>query len=199
MNSLTKPLLLLFFAIACAPKSEVQLTDLDGNRYTTKKYGQTTWMTENLRVKQDKSGNPITFYFPNDDAGNEKDYGLLYDYPTACEVCPEGWHLPNNQDWVSLFELEKTNVSGKFKDSEFWKGESNSDVSGFSVRPTGYGNNGEHHNQFESKTLFWSISKEDDHYVWTYIFEKGNDTIRWASQHPTYANAVRCIKDNSLE
>ena len=170
--------------------------DADGNQYPIKTYGKTVWMAENLRVTQDRLGNAITYYFPNDDASNAQAFGLLYDFETACKVCPDGWSLPGNEAWSELFQLSENNLAARYKDSQFWEGEENANSSMFSARPAGFGNNAEHDNQFQAKTLFWSNTKEDDHFVWAFILAKGIDTIRSASQHPTYAFSVRCIKSS---
>jgi len=185
---------ILVILTCCNPVQESVLVDADGQKYLVNKYGETFWMTENLQTKNDTSGNPIKYYFPNGDSTNIETFGLLYDFETACKVCPNGWELPTNKDWKRLLESSGGNVAGIYKDSQYWEGENNSNSSGFSARPAGFGNNGEHENQFKSKTLFWSNSKEDEHFIWTYIFELGKDSIRVASQHPTYAFSVRCVK-----
>lgn len=194
-----KQVIIMFLVIltCCNPTQESILVDSDGNNYLVKKYGETFWMTENLKIKQDKSGNPIKYSFPNNDSTNIETFGLLYDFETACKICPSGWALPTNEDWERLFESSGGNVASIYKDSQYWEGEINSNSSIFSARPTGSGNNGEYENHFNAKTLFWSKTKEDDHFVWTYILEVGKDSIRMASQHPTYAFSVRCVKSKS--
>ncbi len=179
--------------LSCCKDNTIK--DIESNRYKTKKYGQDEWMIENLRVKKDKMGNAIKYYYPNEDAENASVYGLLYDFETACKLCPSGWRLPNNEEWKTLFELDKRNNASDYKDLKYWDGETNTNSSGFAIRPAGSGNNGEYGNHFQSKTLFWSKTKEDEHFVWTYIFESKKDSIRVASQHPTYAFSVRCIKE----
>ncbi|EZH73509.1 hypothetical protein ATO12_16360 [Aquimarina atlantica] len=193
MNKLFYRIFLFYTIISC--KSETKkLTDIDGNQYSIAKYGETFWMTENLKVRRDINGNDINYFFPDNDSGNVQLYGLLYDFETACKVCPQGWRLPNNADWEQLFNFSKDNVAGNYKDKQFWEGEINSNNSGFSIRPSGIGNNKEHPNNFGENTLFWSDSKEEEHFIWTYILEKGKTKIRKASQHPTYAFSIRCIK-----
>ena len=182
---------LLLSLLACQPRPA--LTDVDGNQYTIQKYGEALWMTENLSVTQDPSGNPVLYFLPNSDSSNVKTYGLLYDYETACKVCPKGWKLPSNQDWEALQTLVDGDAA-TMKDSEFWKNETNSNASSFSARPAGYGNT-EHPNKFGLNTIFWSSTKENEHFIWTYILELGSDSIRKASQHPPYAFSVRCIKE----
>lgn len=187
----------LSFIILSGCQSPASLVDADGNTYPVAQYGETTWMTANLKVRHDRLGNEATYYLPNEDSLTADTYGLLYDYATACRVCPEGWRLPTNEEWDELFNLSEQNMAANYKDSQFWEGEVNSNSSKFSIRPAGSGNNGEYENNFGVKTLFWSATKEDDHFIWTFILEKGKDSIRMASQHPTYAFSVRCVKNNN--
>ena len=171
------------------------LSDADGNVYASKKFGKTLWMTENLRVTHDRSGAEISYFFPNEDSINVAAYGLFYDYETACKVCPDGWKLPSNQDWEALLSHFSWDAS-VLKDTGFWDKESNTNTSSFSARPAGYGNT-EHPNKFQHSSIFWSSTREDDHFIWTYIFEEARDSVRTASQHPTYGFSVRCIKESA--
>ena len=186
-------IILIITLTNCKNSNEI-LMDVDGNTYSTIQIGKNLWMAENLKVTKDKLGNTVNFYFPDGDSTNIRSYGLLYDFENACKVCPEGWKLPHNKDWESLFDLSNNNDARKHKDARFWKDEQSSETSLFSVRPAGIGNNQEHPNNFGTKTLFWSSDKEEEHFIWTYILEKNKGTIRKASQHPTYAFSVRCIK-----
>ncbi|WP_424961480.1 fibrobacter succinogenes major paralogous domain-containing protein [Ekhidna sp.] len=190
------PLIPFFYlALASCGTGHAPLQDVDGNQYRTKRYGEAVWMLENLRATKDKKGNDITFYYPNRDSTTTQEYGLLYDFETACKVCPEGWRLPSIQDWENLFNLRNQNDARLFKDKRFWTSGANSNESEFSVRPAGYGNI-EHPNNFNKSAIFWSSSKEDEHFIWTFILEDDTDSIRKASQHPEYAFSVRCVKDD---
>lgn len=191
MNRLLLPLLLL---VSCKSVDQ-KMIDLDGNTYAVKEIEGLIWTTENLRVTKDSEGQEVTYFFPNENEGNVKEYGLLYDYPTACKVCPAGWRLPTNADWERLFTLGEDGEAPRWKDASYWTGEENSNTSGFSVRPTGYGNSGEFDDAFGEKTYFVSKTKDNEHDIWTYILEKGKSSIRKAPQHPTYGYAVRCVKD----
>ncbi|MEQ6166317.1 hypothetical protein AAOE16_03920 [Ekhidna sp. MALMAid0563] len=72
---------LLLLLISC-DNAKSTLNDFDGNQYKTQKYGNTIWMTENLRTTRDKHGNEVMYYFPNEDPTKSEDFGLLYDFET---------------------------------------------------------------------------------------------------------------------
>ncbi len=184
----------MILVTGCQVPKVSTVTDPEGNQYNTRTYGQSVWMTENLRSKKDRSGASIKYHFPNEDSANVQAFGLLYDYETACRVCPDGWRLPTNEEWEVLFDFNRHNDASTYKEPGFWEGEDNTNSSAFSVRPAGAGNTEVHPNHFETRALFWSDTKEDEHFIWTYILELGRDSVRSASQHPTYAFSVRCIK-----
>lgn len=186
-------LLVIVMLVGCNPDEYV--TDVDGNKYPILEIGNAQWMGENLRVKRDRDGHPISFFFPNSDSSNVHEYGLLYDFEATDNSCPSGWRLPNNSEWEALFQFESENAASNYKDQNYWLGETNSNNTGFSARPAGIGNSAEHPNNFKENTLFWSIDKDQEHFIWTYILEVGKNKIRKASQHPTYGFSIRCIRE----
>lgn len=55
---------------------------IDGNnRYTTHQFGNQCWMTQNLRNA----------------SGSDRIY-----YPEVLTACPDGWHLPSQDEWLTL-------------------------------------------------------------------------------------------------
>ncbi|MEP1094142.1 MAG: fibrobacter succinogenes major paralogous domain-containing protein [Cyclobacteriaceae bacterium] len=185
-------ILLLIFLLSCTSEKRT-LTDVDGNEYSVKLFEGKLWMTENLRVTKTSEGEKISFYYPNSDTAYAQIYGLLYNYATACTVCPSGWRLPTNEEWDKLFALASDNNAGNFKDQNYWD-EVNENSSTFSARPAGSGNVEGHDNFFGYKSYFLSKTL-DDEFAWTYILEKGESLTRKASQHTTYGFSVRCVKD----
>jgi uncharacterized protein (TIGR02145 family) len=101
-------------------KLKSSVTDIDGNEYKTVKIGTQTWMKENLRVTRYLNGDAIeiitgqsewvnatcgAYCNYKNDLNNASIYGRLYNWYAATDVrqlCPEGWHVPSDEEWSIL-------------------------------------------------------------------------------------------------
>lgn len=108
------------------------VTDIDGNVYKTILFGDTWWMSTNLRTKHYNDGSEILqmdtvmtsaednswsywggvsrWAYPGLDPLNFDTYGLLYSWFAVADskhggVCPEGWSLTDTADWFNLGRL----------------------------------------------------------------------------------------------
>ena len=70
----------------------------DGKTYKTVKVGDQWIMAENLAYKPDKGK---YWAYENNDS-NIAIYGYLYDWETAMNIAPEGWHLPSRKEWRAI-------------------------------------------------------------------------------------------------
>jgi len=106
----------------------------DGKIYKTVKMGTETWLAENLAyIPNEKDGydqnglyssRPIKGnYWVYDNQKENEQYGFLYDWGYAINVCPTGWHLPTDADWTSLTDsFGGAKVAGeKLKSKLGWK------------------------------------------------------------------------------
>ena len=91
------------------------MTDQEGNTYKTVTIGQKQWMAENLNTSKFRNGDPILqdlsvgevpgWDYYNSNSVYECPFGKLYNW-YACtdsrELCPTGWHVPDDNDWSSM-------------------------------------------------------------------------------------------------
>jgi uncharacterized protein (TIGR02145 family) len=123
------------------------LVDIDGNSYKTVYIGSQLWMAENLKTTKYRDGSTITnltdnrmwgddlkgaWCYYNNDVTNNYKYGKLYNWYAISshlngnkEVCPIGWHIPVESEWIKLIDfLGGTPVTGgKLKEvgTNLWK------------------------------------------------------------------------------
>lgn len=118
-------------------KGEILVDERDGKKYKTVKIGQQVWMAENLNHALRGS------HCYKESASNCRKYGQLYRWTQAIEVCPDGWHLPSEDEFRELIE----NVGGKnagksLKSTTGWARQDGKDCNGtdefgFSARAGG--------------------------------------------------------------
>jgi uncharacterized protein (TIGR02145 family) len=111
------------------------ITDIDGNIYNTITIGNQVWIKENLKVTKYNNGASISnvalntswsnlaspaYCVYNNDDNNYDSYGYLYNWftVTSNNLCPTGFHVPTQNDWVILqTELGgETIAGGKMKE-----------------------------------------------------------------------------------
>jgi uncharacterized protein (TIGR02145 family) len=169
----------------------------DGKRYNIILYNNKWWMAENLNYST-TSGSWALF----DQESYADVYGRLYNWETACDVCPDGWRLPDVDDWTALSNLfDGNSVSGgKLKESDtiHWKSPNTgaTNISGFSALPGGYYSGG-----FASPGCFgrfWTSSKPYPNSINNGIsvfLYYNSELLTFGSIYGSYGFSVRCIKD----
>jgi len=169
----------------------------DGKKYKTIKISIQTWMAENLNY--DESGSVC---YENKSENCNK-YGRLYNYRDAAnEVCPSGWHLPNNEEWQKLVDIAGGyDIAGKkLKAKKGWadNGNGNStDEYGFSALPGGKGNSDGLFDYAGYNGNWWSASESELDTNGAYIWQMGHN-FEYASYHWDNKSgllSVRCVQD----
>ena len=183
----------------------------DGQTYKTVTIGSQTWMAQNLNFETADS------YCYGDNASNCAKYGRLYTWAAAVNrigqvgakkknkvrgVCPDGWHLPGDREWETLFaSVGNRYVAGKkLRSAEGWKNEGNgTDEYEFSVLPGGFRNARGTFKYESDNAQFWTSSENNDkrdseaYYVIMY----GGIGSAYLEKNGAKTNglSVRCLKD----
>lgn len=142
-NLLSVFLLTTFFAGLSA--QSVFTDKRDGNVYRTITFSGATWMAENLKYKA-KSG---AFFFDND-SNNIPVYGVLYEWETAMNACPDGWHLPSGTEFQTLIN--------HFEQKEEW-GKIPSDPSSFGIQLGGMQDYEGTFSEMDESAYYWTSTE----------------------------------------
>ncbi len=214
----------------CSAQEKGKLIDSrDGRTYETVKIGDQWWMAQNLAylpsVTPVYTDQGIYVYdykgFDVSAAKKTKEYmtyGCLYNWKLANTVCPEGWHLPSDDEWKRLekylgmlpAEADSVNyrlsgrVDNKLMSATGWgDSQRGNDESGFSALPSGISFTGG--NMYMKDTVsaligetvqFWTSTRADDKKAWTRgVYIKANGLGR-AGFQVANGQSVRCVKNN---
>ncbi len=131
-----------------------------------------TWMAEDLNYEM------VDSECARDADADCKLYGRLYRWGDAKNACPEGWHLPSDNEWY-LLAFHYGGVAS----------------AGAHLKSTSFG--GTNKSQFNVKkpTVYWSIDEIDEGaaYDWK-VNARWVKLQRWRGGKDFY-NAVRCVQD----
>lgn len=157
----------------------------DGKTYPTVRIGNQTWLAVNLAYKPDSG----KYWAYHNDEKYVLQYGYLYTWETANNVCPVDWHLPSKNEFETL--LQDYGGAGNIAYKELRPTGS----SGFSIIDCGlrYGLN---FTPTEGGTAFWSSTEKNKRNVWG-LGVGGQEPV--VNLYGTYGKKsglpVRCIKN----
>jgi uncharacterized protein (TIGR02145 family) len=167
------------------------VVDIDGNVYPVVTIGSQKWMAGNLKVTRYNDGTPIPmvtgatewnqtedpaycWYDNNED--NKHPYGAIYNWFAASQpnICPEGWHVPSDEEWTTLTTYlgGEAEAGGKLKEmgTIHWTQPNTgaTNETGFTALPGG-----------------WRFNNDG-------LFKELNDTGRWwtSTGHEIYGSAA---------
>jgi len=165
----------------------------DNKKYTTVTIGDQTWMSQNLDYQCEGS-----FYYKNS-SRNANFYGRLYTFEAALDACPDGWHLPSDEEWkeleIFLGMPERIANESDWRGTDQGKQLSVKGKQGFNVMMGGYRNIGGNFGEMGEICTFWTSSSHSDNYAWGRGFELNRDKISRRTFGKTYGFSVRCLKD----
>ncbi len=203
-----------------------QFTDSrNGKSYKFIGIGKQKWMAENLNLDVTNS------WCYGGKADSCSKYGRLYPWSVAIDsvgayttpangcgdfktcslngtvrgICPTGWHLPTEREWMYLFEVVGSDdAAKKLKSKQYWKvyqgGNANgTDDYSFNALPAGWKyelNGGIRYQNINERAVFWSASEFSERIAGEVYIDNSN----YINYHKTltnkyYAYSVRCIMD----
>lgn len=212
-------------SVRCILDENYFVDNRDGKTYRMVKIGDQTWMAQNLNYKGPSDKDTIGSCYGNNSANCNK-YGRLYTWATAmgstedkcgdgknCDIserargiCPEGWHLPSNDEWQTLLEHADRDAK-KLKSTEGWSnGGNGTDDYDFTALPGGYAEQGDvaslPDNYFKDEgayAIFWSSTQVDDEdhtQAYRPYLKDDNKVSEFdGNNYKGLGFSVRCLKD----
>lgn len=194
---------------------------MDGYDYAVVAIGSQCWFAENLRttVFQDSTEIPLETgsAFPDLTSAARSQYnnsssyvntrGYLYNgYATVDEehggICPSGWHVPSEVDWMSLEvflvgEGHAANMGEVLKSTSGWNANGNgTDLYGFNAKPGGVcWPDGNFYNINNVATLSSSTWNNNFSAMYLRTLDYDGDQMGRQAYWPVSGHSIRCVKD----
>ena len=197
------------------------VTDIDGNSYNAVQIGEQVWMAENMRAVHDRNGNEIAIHesgyrtpcrdYPYNNPKNVEKYGYLYSWEAAMRVCPEGWHLPTDAEWMQLEVAAgmsqaddmgwRGDIAAKLCSDEGWEPSSVTNAAGNKSasgrNATGFGalpaDDNEH--MFARRAYFWSATQVGSDGVLVRVLAYDKAEVCRDNYGKCAGLSVRCVRD----
>ena len=181
------------------------LTDpRDNATYPVMQMGDQCWMAQNIAYS---NGGTIGLCYNNSPA-NCTTYGRLYNFAQASTICPTGWHLPSEAEWVT-FSASVNAALGLYSGTEgcYLKATVSPDPQGwnnapyllgnpfsFSALPAG-GSYGGNFYDLGHMAHFWSSTAADAANSRTRDLYSNSTPLNPNQAINSFSNSVRCVRD----
>lgn len=141
-------------------------------------------------------------------------YGVLYTWTTAMDgamssdinpsgvqgICPEGWHLPSDAEWLELINYLGSNAGGKLKEAgtSHWQSpnEGASNESGFTALPGGCRYQDGNFDAIGTKGTWWTSTESNVVPAWRYSLHHISGSVMYGDIHKGAGLSVRCVKNS---
>jgi uncharacterized protein (TIGR02145 family) len=165
------------------PAKNTFTDERDGQQYKYIEVDNMVWMADNLNFQTEGS------WCYEGNSENCKNWGRLYSWDAAMKACPDGWHLPDNEEWNKLIWAYGGNdVAGK----ALKKG-GNSD---FDALMAGYRDKQNFYGKVDTSAYFWTATEENPKYAQFKGIYKDYSNIGPYTYTKADGFSVRCVKDN---
>jgi uncharacterized protein (TIGR02145 family) len=219
------------------------ITDADGNTYNTITIGTQCWMKENLKTTKYNDGTDIpnlsdntawagsttgAYCDYNNTSSNSTIYGRLYNWYTVDNnvatkvqsnggknVCPTGWHVPDDTEWTTLtdyltnngygYEGSGSDIGKSIASTSGWSAsgtpgwigndQASNNISGFSALPGGYRELIGTFNVVGSDGCWWSSTEYTTPVAWRRVVTYANTDVYRDQSFKQLGSSVRCMRD----
>ena len=196
------------------------IADVEGNVYKFVKIGQQYWMAENLKTAHYNNGDEIGTTSPatldiygqttpkyqwayDGDENNVETYGRLYTWYTATDsrgVCPTGWHVPADAEWIILTDFlgGELIAGGKLKETgtTHWNSPNTGATNefGFTALPAGHRY---YHGAFTTigdNGWWWSTTEDYWASSWYRLINYGGTYMTRDNNYKELGLSIRCVR-----
>ena len=234
--------LVLILTTSCKKEDDnnnpASITDKDGNVYTTVTIGTQVWMVENLKTTKYSDGTSIPnvtdketwagltsaayCWYNNDAATYKATYCALYNWYAkdaasngGKNICPTGWHVPNDAEWTILTDYLTNNdygyggsggeIAKSMAATSGWTAhptagkvgndQASNNSSGFTALPSGYRLIDGAFYYVGYFSFWWSATEDNATYAWYRSMFYGYSAVTRGSTSKRNGFSVRCLKD----
>ncbi len=168
------------------------IDDRDGNKYRTIVVSDRIWMAENINYKFSNPEDDAKTKCPGSDEYSCEKYGRLYQYKVANYVCPSGWHLPDDDEWINF----TNNLEGEYDSAYRYKKILNSDS--INLIQAGFGNIRSQILDKDRASYLWSSTTNENRPTSAMSHLINNDEIARKAIGKNNYLSVRCVSDSIL-
>ena len=192
------------------------VSDIDGNIYNTVLIGAQWWMAENLKTEHYADGTLIPGFY--DGWGNvtegrcmawlfddyyEAIYGKEYNWYACVDsrnVCPTGWHVPNQTEFLELINFTGGGAiaGGKLKSLDLYTNQNvgATNAFGFTAIPAGYfQTSGVNWSWLGSRAYFWTTTEVSATSATYNLIQDYYTNVGPLGGPKTDGRSIRCVKD----
>ena len=112
-------------------------------------------------------------------------------------ICPEGWHVPTNAEFFTLYtNIGETSRGTILKSTSDWNYDGNgTDDYGFSLLPGGYMNFDRVFRETNEYAYLWTSTQEDGDNAKYQIFCHKRSNVLQDNYYKYFGRSLRCVKD----
>ncbi len=156
----------------------------DSQDYTAVKIGDRWWMAENLNYRSDTG----SWYVNNDSASYASVFGRMYDWNTAMNAAPPGWHVPSKSEWDSLLARYDS-------DSAAYAYLTRTGLSDFKAQFGGYRDGGGNFKYAYHYGPYWTSTEYNPEEACYAFFNKSVKTVTMEYYSKVRGFYIRCVRD----